>query len=417
MVMFLSNKYRLRILCARQIQNKIQESVYTLIVHQIRRFGLEHRFKITDSSIKNLVTGSEFIFLGIHRSFDEIKSLEGIDIAWFEEAHALSREQWVILEPTFRKEGSEIWIVFNPGLSTDFVYQNFVVNEQPNSVVRKINYDENPFLSSTMLETIEAVKRSDEKLYRHVYLGEPIGDTEESVIRMDWLVAAVDAHKKLGVEICGRWFAGFDIADSGDDKCATIYRRGGLVVDSELWSAGEHNLNASYARVWGRCRELGAHLIYDSIGVGASCGSKIRELNADSPSRVTFEPFNAGGAVLNPKANYLPKVTNQDYFANLKAQSWWGVADRLRKTHAAIVNGEPIKPGEIISISPDMPNREKLFAELCIPRREFDKSGRVIVESKQALAKRGIPSPNLADAFIMALNPKSAPLRIPKELL
>ncbi|EPO2685815.1 phage terminase large subunit, partial [Shigella flexneri] len=74
------------------------------------------------------VTGSEFVFYGLWRNIEEIKSLEGIDVLWLEEAHALTEYQWKILEPTIRKEGSECWFIFNPGLVTDFVWRNFVVD-------------------------------------------------------------------------------------------------------------------------------------------------------------------------------------------------------------------------------------------------------------------------------------------------
>ncbi|EPO3205342.1 phage terminase large subunit, partial [Shigella flexneri] len=109
-----------------QIQNKIEESVYTLLKIQIDRFGLRHRFRILNNKIINRVTGSEFVFYGLWRNIEEIKSLEGIDVLWLEEAHALTEYQWKILEPTIRKEGSECWFIFNPGLVTDFVWRNFV---------------------------------------------------------------------------------------------------------------------------------------------------------------------------------------------------------------------------------------------------------------------------------------------------
>ncbi|EOJ3542009.1 PBSX family phage terminase large subunit, partial [Shigella flexneri] len=141
---FLSNKYTLRFCCARQIQNKIEESVYTLLKIQIDRFGLRHRFRILNNKIINRVTGSEFVFYGLWRNIEEIKSLEGIDVLWLEEAHALTEYQWKILEPTIRKEGSECWFIFNPGLVTDFVWRNFVVDPPEGTLIRKINYDENP---------------------------------------------------------------------------------------------------------------------------------------------------------------------------------------------------------------------------------------------------------------------------------
>ena len=168
---FLANKYNLRFCCARKIQNKIEESVYTLLKIQIERFGLRHRFRILNNKIINRVTGSEFVFYGLWRNIEEIKSLEGISVLWLEEAHALTEYQWKILEPTIRKSGSECWFIFNPGLVTDFVWRNFVVDPPEDTLVRKINYDENPFLSDTMLKVISAAKRRDPEGFDHVYMG------------------------------------------------------------------------------------------------------------------------------------------------------------------------------------------------------------------------------------------------------
>ncbi|HCT5158472.1 TPA: PBSX family phage terminase large subunit [Shigella flexneri] len=178
---FLSNKYTLRFCCARQIQNKIEESVYTLLKIQIDRFGLRHRFRILNNKIINRVTGSEFVFYGLWRNIEEIKSLEGIDMLWLEEAHALTEYQWKILEPTIRKEGSECWFIFNPGLVTDFVWRNFVVDPPEGTLIRKINYDESPFLSDTMLKVIDAARRRDPDGFKHVYEGVPESDDDAAI--------------------------------------------------------------------------------------------------------------------------------------------------------------------------------------------------------------------------------------------
>ena len=159
----------LKFLCVRQFQNNINESVYSLLKSQIKRFGLQDDFKITNNRIYCIPTGSEFVFYGLWRNIEEIKSFEGADILWIEEAHSLTREQWQVLEPTIRKEHSQIWIIFNPRFSHDFVYENFILNPPPNTVIRKINYDENPFLSETIKEIIKAA--IDKPWFDHVYLG------------------------------------------------------------------------------------------------------------------------------------------------------------------------------------------------------------------------------------------------------
>lgn len=416
---FLANTYRLRFLCVRQFQNKIEESVYTLLKTQIDRFGLNAQFRVMDNKIVSRKTKSEFLFYGLWRSIDEIKSLEGIDVLWIEEAHNLTEEQWKILEATIRKQGSQIWVIFNPKLSTDFAYKRFVTNPPPNTVVRKINYDENPFLSATMREVIEAAKAEDYDEYLHVYEGVPKDDDDDAIIKRSWLMAALDAHKALGLEITGRRRLGFDIADSGIDKCALLYAHGPLASWADLWKAGEDELLKSCTRAHGAARERHASITYDSIGVGAAAGAKFNEINAASPTapRVSHSKFNAGGAVYRPDALYMPGTKNKDMFANIKAQAWWGVADRLRATFNAVRNGAKVKPEDMLILDSTMPHLSHLMDELCTPKRDYDKAGRVMVESKKDLAKREVPSPNLADALVMAYAPGAAPMNINPDAL
>ena len=218
---FLMNRYKLRVLCVRQFQNKIEESVYALLKVQIERFGMASRFDVQKAKIYSQ-TGSEAMFYGLWRSIDEIKGLENIDILWIEEAHNLTEAQWKILEPTIRKNHSQVWIIFNPKLATDFVYKRFVLNPPPDTIVRHINYDENPFLSDTIRKVIEAAKAEDYDEYLHISEGVPRQDDETSVIKRSWLQISIDGHKKLGIEPAGMRRIGFDVADAGEDACAMV---------------------------------------------------------------------------------------------------------------------------------------------------------------------------------------------------
>lgn len=414
---FLAANYRVRFLCTRQFQNKIAESVYTLLKIQIERFGLRAQFHITDKTITHKLTGSEFLFYGLARNIDEIKSLESIDVCWIEEAHNLTKAQWEVLEPTLRKEGSQFWIIFNPQFLTDFVYQRFVVNPPPNTIVRQINYLENPFLSDTIRAVIEAARAEDEDDYQHIYLGVPRIDDDSVIIKRSWIEAAVDAHLKLGFEPAGRKVVGFDVADDGADKCANVVAHGSVALWADEWKGGEDKLLQSCSRTYDTAVSHDAEIRYDSIGVGAHAGSKFDELNEVRKLRVRYSKFNAGATVVNPEAFYardrLEKIKNKDFFSNLKAQTWWLVADRFRNTYDAIVSGTEYPPEELISISSDMPHLEKLKSELSTPKRDFDANGRVKVESKKDLAKREIPSPNVADAFVMCFAPGGpAPIKI-----
>lgn len=436
---FLAQSFKVKFLCARQFQNKIEESVYSLIVTQIERFGLRDQFRILDNKIIHKRTGSEFLFYGLWRHISEIKSLEGVDICWLEEAHALTENQWKILEPTVRKAGSQFWVIFNPALSTDFAWRRFVASPPRGTIVRAINYVENPFLSQTMLDVIEAAKAEDIDEYEHIYLGIPRDDDDNAVIKRSWIMAAIDAHKALGIEPTGQKRLGFDVADGGKDKCALIYAHGQLVSWGEQWKAREDELLKSSTRAWNAAVERDADLIYDSIGVGAQVGAKVIELNrADeygrpSTTSVRHVAFNAGAGVDRPDAMYGgTKKTNSDMFANLKAQTWWHVADMFRATFNAVRKAEvdrkdglPVvvkDPSSLVFIASDMPNLTQLIDELSTPRRDFDNSGKVKVESKKDLARTNRPggpvaSPNLADAFVMAFMPGRQAMKINASVL
>lgn len=401
---FLADNYKLRILCVRQLQNKIEESVYALLKIQIERFGLNGRFRILDNKILNNGTGAEFMFYGLWRHISEIKSLESVDILWIEEGHSLTESQWKILEPTIRKAGSQVWIIFNPNLATDFAYKRFVKNPPPNTVVRLINYDENPFLSETMLSIIDAAKKEDPEEFAHIYLGAPKDDDESVIIKRSWIQYAIDAHKTV-IPASGSWSGGktvgYDVADDGADKNATTTMDGSVAIGLDEWKGGENELRESAERVRLTAKTQDAQRIgYDSIGVGAGTGSTLNSLGWSSHFK-----FNAGAAVSKPDSNYgETKIKNKDFFSNLKAQAWWLIADRFRNTYLAVTKGAQFAADDMISISSECDSKllEKLMDELATPKRDFDNAGKVKVESKKDLAKREVASPNIADSFVIA---------------
>ena len=403
-LLYLAMTYKIRILCTRRFQSKISESVYSLLKTLI--YGddrLKGEFTVYESSIKSKI-GSEIIFMGIQRNLFEIKGLSGINITWIEEGETLSKEQWEILKPTIlREQDSFVVIVFNPHTDTDYVYKEFVNKKHENVLVKKINYEDNPFLSDSAKDLIRIDKmKMDENDFNNIYLGLPKSENEQSLIKRSWLYECVDAHIKLGIEPMGIKVIGYDVADDGGDSNAAITRHGCLVYECEEWNAKEHELNKSAIRVYNKAIEIDAQITFDSIGVGAGVGSKFKELNDETNNQVTFNKFNAGGGVRQPEQYYMPKIKNKDHFSNIKAQEWVSVADRLKITYNAVVNKEPFEEDDIISLSSDLPNLERLIIELSTPLKDYDNNGRVKVESKKDLKKRGIDSPNLADALVMA---------------
>lgn len=424
-VIFLAQAYKIKVLCARQFQNKIEESVYSLLVATIERFRLHDQFRILESKIIHKVTGSEFIFYGLWRHITEIKSLEGIDICWLEEAHALTKEQWEVLEPTVRKEGSQFWIIFNPIYSTDFAWRRFVVDPPRGALVRMINYTDNPFLSQTMLDVIDGAKVEDAEEFQHIYMGVPRDNDDRAIIKRAWVNASIGLHDRLGVDVVGGHRIGFDVGDGGDDN-AIIHAHGSLIKWADAWRGQEHELvPVTVPRVHTACLERDAHLVYDSIGMGAFVGGAVNKLNTLQRS-VTHSGFNAGGPVDKPNQPYgqgRPPKTNKDMFANIKAQKWWGLADRFRNSFIASelhAKGE-WTPGrftqdEMIFIDPDIDHLAKLVDELCATRKDYDNAMRLKAESKKDMAKANREggaqaSTNLADAAIMATMVQPAGLK------
>jgi len=162
----------LRILCTRELQTSIKDSVHKLLKDQISELNLEKYFYITKDTIKS-VNGSEFLFKGVRNNVSEIKSLEGIDICWIEEAAKMSVESWETLTPTIRKPSSEIWIIFNPVNVDDIIYKKFVIETPDNAKVEKMNFEDNPWFADPLKSEMEYDKKFNYELYEHKWLGNP----------------------------------------------------------------------------------------------------------------------------------------------------------------------------------------------------------------------------------------------------
>jgi phage terminase large subunit len=161
----------LRILCAREIQKTISDSVHRLLKDQIQSLGLSDFYTVQETTVKG-ANGTEFLFAGI-RGLDigKIKSFEGVDICWVEEANTVTKKSWDVLIPTIRKESSEIWISFNPELDTDETYQRFVVDPPQNSIVCKVNWDDNPWFPEVLREEKDSLAKRDKEAFENVWQG------------------------------------------------------------------------------------------------------------------------------------------------------------------------------------------------------------------------------------------------------
>lgn len=173
-LLILGAKSPKRILCAREFQRSIKDSVHRLISDQIKLLGLQDFYEILESTIRGK-NGTTFLFSGLsQQTVAGIKSYEGIDYCWCEEAQNISKKSWKILIPTIRKEGSEIFISFNPDMLSNETYQHFVMSPPDNSFVLKMNYTENKYFNDTLDAERLHCERTDPEGYKNIWLGEPM---------------------------------------------------------------------------------------------------------------------------------------------------------------------------------------------------------------------------------------------------
>lgn len=212
---------KMRILCAREFQSSIQDSVHKLLSDQILEMGMDAFYTVEKATIFGL-NGTEFRFAGIRTNIGAIKSFEGIDVAWCEEAANVSKHSWMTLIPTIRKDGSEIWVSFNPELEDDETYQRFVVNPPSDAWVQKIGWEDNPWFPETLQKEAMDLKERSLDDYLHIYGGHckhtldgavfakemRDAETEARFTRVPYVsTKPVDVYFDLGRrDMCSAWF-------------------------------------------------------------------------------------------------------------------------------------------------------------------------------------------------------------------
>lgn len=409
--------------CFREIQKSIADSIKQTIETVIEDLGLTEQFYITEKEISHTGTGSKMVFAGLYRNVTNVKGMDWIDIAFCEEAENISETSWQVLTATLRKDGAELMVCYNPKNVLDATHVRFGPGACPAwahkedgtryryAITRQVNYTDNPYFSETSRGQMLAMKEDDYELYEHIWLGQPNADSELAIIKPSWISAAIDAHIHLGFEASGSRRIGQDVADEGKDTSALCFVHGSIVLDLDEWRNQDTTYTARRAYTYALENEADT-LVYDSIGVGAGVKAEINTIRRQEAVQrggmelgINVVGFNAGSAVVNKKKKWRTGKTNGDMFDNAKAQAWWELAERFRKTYKAVREGAEYSPGELISLPSNLPHLDKLRAELSRPRVDYGDNGKVAVESKKAMKKRQIPSPNLADALVMCYAP------------
>lgn len=181
----------IRILCTRELQTSIRDSVHRLLKDQAALLGLP--FEATDRQIRH-ANGSMFIFEGLRYNVQKIKSLEGIDICWVEEGERISHQSWSVLQPTIRRPDAEIWVSFNPDQESDPTYQMFVVNPRPDAWVKKVSWQDNPWFPDTLRAEKDYLYSVDPDAAAHIWGGECRHASDAQILRGKWVMDRFEAQ-------------------------------------------------------------------------------------------------------------------------------------------------------------------------------------------------------------------------------
>lgn len=365
---------RVRIACLRQFQKNIADSSYQLLIDLIQQYGFSE-FVWTNDTITNTNTGSTFIFKGLDRNVETtIKSLEGIDIAWIDEAQTITLKSIRILNPTIRKPGSKIIWTLNRLTDLDPVISYFITNPPRKDVWHlEVDYriaQKNGWLSNEILYEIEQARINHPEDYAHDYLGKALAISDKNIIQTAQVIEAMGRE----VDDEGVIEVGVDVARLGGDRTVFVKRKG-------LKEIGR----ASFTKK--RTTEV-CDLLVNFIGADKDVLIKIDDTGVGGG--VTDEMIARGYNVI--PINFGAKASNSDKYPNLISEAWFYLQSIIDQ----------------ISIA----NDKDLLVELSNREWKMDSKGRRGVESKDDYKKRGFRSPDLADATILCFYTPPAPPKI-----
>lgn len=357
--LLLARQNKLRILNVREIQRSIKDSVHKLYEDLIHKYELSD-YDVKRDSIVNLATGSEFIFAGLHRNVQEIKSMEGIDIAWVEEAQSVSDESFEILLPTIRKENSEIWLSFNRYSDNDPVYKRFVAKPRENSIIQQVLWSDNPFFPSVLREEMAADFELDPDRAAHIWNGEPLAQLDKAVINRN---IVHNAMKRTLEQSEGATQIGCDVARFGADRTVYYTRHGKKIVNHGAYEKQSVTYTANMLMDAANYDKQ-IPIKVDDGGVGGGVTDILRDKGFN------VQPVNFGG-----------KAKDSDRYPNAAAEMWFELAQALRDA--------------------DIPDDGELASELTNRTYHYDTRGRRALERKEEYKKRQGASPDKADALAL----------------
>lgn len=366
LILFLCEKRKIRVVCGRETQNTIDESVYKILADLIKEFGLD--FTVTKNSIRHNVSGSEILFKGFReQGRANIKGMEGVDILWIDEAEAITKQTLDIIVPTIRKPKSKVIFTMNRFVRDDPVY-DFCLSRD-NCLMIHIDYFENPFCSEETKAEAEACKQNNLEEYKHIWLGYPLDNASDYLFN----ASKVADMKNILPNDDGytpRRVIGIDFAAKGGDLCvASTLDRVSLtqwkMTKQEAW--GDTEPTTSIGRIVNIIGEAKPDIaILDVGGMGTVVHSRLVELG------VKIERFDGASRQGVP-----------DEYVNLRAYGYY----ELRRL---VDNGLLI-----------MDNKDT-ERELLQIRYDYKSDGTRLIMSKEKMRKEGLHSPDRADSLMMA---------------
>jgi len=356
---------KLLIACLREIQDSIKDSVYKLLCDRIALYELND-YKIYENKIENTITGSRFIFKGLRdQDVHHIKSLEGVDICWIEEAQTISKKSWEILEPTIRKDGSEIWISMNRENENDALWLAVAAHPDDRTLIRKVNYYDNPFCPQEIKLQAEKCKQKSFDDYAHIWLGDPVRQGNNKLIATS-LVR--EAFRPTMLNSSSPLVIGLDVARFGDDSTVFCFRKGRwcfkFLSYQKLDNIEVANLATNFIQ------EYQPHRVFMDIG---GQGAGVYDILKDR-----------GFAEIIRGVYFGEKAIHDERYFNRRAEMW----DNIR----AWLSEKP---------QPQLPEDEELFDDLTCINKKYDRRGRLQLEEKEEIKKRLGRSPDKADALAL----------------
>lgn len=359
---------KLRIVCLREIQDSIKDSVHKLLCDRISFYDFKN-YEITDKTIINKRTGSEFMFKGLRdQDPQKIKSLEGVDIAWIEEGQTITKKSWEILEPTIRKDGSQIWISMNREEETDALWVAVAANPDERTLVVKVNYYNNPFCPEELKLQAEKCKETDFDDYLHIWEGEPVQQGNEKLIAASAVKKAIETYIDNSNSVLPL-VIGVDPARMGDDATAICFRRGRQAYKIKAYH--KKNVVEIANIITNMINEYNP--IRVNIDVGG-LGAGLYDIIVDRGYRSVTRAVNFG-----------EKAQDQERYANRRAEMW----DRVNEW----LNAE--LPVSLID------EDNLLLTDLTAPKKKYDKLGRLLLEPKEDIKKRIGRSTDVGDALAL----------------